>query len=104
MRVWRIIGLLAGSCLLFYGVSTAAIYWAMRQPPERFGAIMRHVPGVSMAILPFQPLWMKARAGVLEPGDRAPDFILSTVDRSQRVRVSDEYRTRPVVLIFGSYT
>ncbi len=104
MRLWRVIGILAGSCLLVYGALTAALYWIMRQPLDRFGAFMRHVPGVAMGILPFEPIWMVVRAGVLRPGDIAPDFDLPTVDRSHRVRISEAYRSQPVVLIFGSYT
>jgi hypothetical protein len=76
----------------------------MRQPLDRFGAIMRHVPNVAMAILPFEPMWMSARAGSLRPGDAAPDFDLPTVDHTRRVQMSNVYRNKPVVLIFGSYT
>jgi hypothetical protein len=104
MHFWRVTGIVAGACLLLYGGLTAALFWVMRQPLDRFGAIMRHVPGVAMAVLPFEPIWMKVRAGVLRPGDMAPDFDLSTVDHSRHIRISEEYRTKPVVLIFGSYT
>lgn len=104
MRIWRVTGILVGTCLLAYGVLTAALYWTMRQPLDRFGAIMRHVPGVAMAVLPFEPIWMRVRAGALRPGDIAPDFDLPVIDRSRRVRLSEEYGSRPVVLIFGSYT
>lgn len=104
MSVWRIAAVVAGSCIALYGASTAAVYWTISQPLDRFGAIMRHVPGLAMAILPFQPIWMRVRAGTLRPGDQAPDFDLSTVDRVRRVRLSEEYRGKPVVLIFGSYT
>ena len=76
----------------------------MRQPLDRFGAIMRHVPNLAMAILPFEPMWMSARAGNLRPGDAAPDFVLPTVDHTRRVRISEECHSKPVVLIFGSYT
>ena len=104
MRLLRIVGVAAIICVLLYGVSTAALYWAMRQPPERFGAIMRHAPALAMVILPSQPLWLHARAGLLEPGGAAPDFTLPVLDRSRIVHISDEYRSKPVVLIFGSYT
>jgi len=97
-------GIVGGGCLLLYGTSTAALYWLMRQPLDRFGAIMRHVPNVAMAILPFEPMWMSARTGSLQPGDAAPDFDLPTVDRARRVKMSDECRGKPLVLIFGSYT
>jgi len=87
-----------------YGVTCAGIYAAMRQPPERFGAIMSHVPDGAFLVLPFRQLWMSARAGSLKVGDPAPDFDLPTVDHSRAVRLSSEYRSKPVVLIFGSYT
>jgi len=95
---------LLAACGLLYAGLTAALYWTMHQPPDRFGAVMRHVPDAAMMVLPFRPLWMSARAGRLAPGDRAPDFDLPLVDHSRRVRISQEYRERPVVLIFGSYS
>jgi hypothetical protein len=104
MSVWRVTAIVASSCLLAYGALTASLYWLMRQPLDRFGAVMRHVPGVAMAALPFKPIWMRVRAGVIQLGDVAPDFDLPTVDRSRHVRISEAYRTQPVVLIFGSYT
>jgi hypothetical protein len=104
MTLLRVACNLGGACLLLYAALTGGLYWLMRQPLDRFGAIMRHVPNVAMAILPFEPMWMSARAGSLRPGDVAPDFDLPTVDHTRRVRVSDEYRNKPLVLIFGSYT
>ena len=92
---------------VLYGSSTAALYAAMRQPPERFGAIMSHVPPVAMLLLPFKPLWMQARAGHLRVGDRAPDFSLRQVHpgtTDERVTLSQQYASKPVVLVFGSYT
>jgi hypothetical protein len=87
-----------------YVVLSAALYGAMLQPPERFGAIMSHVPGIAFAILPFERLWMPARAGSLKVGDPAPDFELPTLDHNRTVKLSSEYRSKPVALIFGSYT
>jgi hypothetical protein len=58
----------------------------------------------AMLILPFRPLWMSARQGDLRLGDTAPDFSLRTSDGSRIVKLSDDFRERPVVLIFGSYT
>jgi len=92
------------ACVLVWGVATAALYAAMRQTPERFGAIMAHVPGIAMAILPFEPLWMSARSGHLQVGDRAPDFTLPILHGDRSVTLSAEYRQKPVVLVFGSYT
>jgi len=76
----------------------------MCQPPERFGAIMSHVPDFAFMILPFRPFWMSARAGSLRVGDAAPDFELPTIDHQHSVKLSSEYQSKPVVLIFGSYT
>jgi hypothetical protein len=76
----------------------------MRQTPDRFGAIMSHVPAFAMIVLPFRPLWMSARAGNLVVGDPAPDFALPVLHSDRVVRLSEKVRQRPVVLIFGSYT
>jgi hypothetical protein len=89
---------------VIYVSSTAALYAAMRQPPERFGAIMSHAPLVAMLLLPFKPLWMQARAGHLQVGDRAPDFSLRPLHGEERVTLSQQYASKPVVLVFGSYT
>jgi hypothetical protein len=101
----KIVGISLLSLVALYGAFCAALYAAMLQPPERFGAIMMHVPnGIAFAILPFETLWMPARAGSLKVGDPAPDFELPTVDHSRTVKLSSEYRSKPVALIFGSYT
>jgi hypothetical protein len=102
MRNW--IGVAVSGLFVLYGIATAGLYTAMRQPPDRFGAIMSHVPGIAFLVLPFEPLWTSARAGTLKVGDPAPDFELATVDHSRAVKLSTEYREKPVVLIFGSYT
>jgi hypothetical protein len=99
----RLLSILAMLTLL-YGVATAGLYYAMVQPPERFGAIMARVPMPAMIVLPFEPLWMRARGGTLHEGDAAPDFTLPMLDRSRNVSLAAEVRERPVALIFGSYT
>jgi len=104
MKIARFAGITAATLAGVYVIATAGLYIAMCQPPERFGAIMSHVPMPAMMVLPFQPLWMSARAGRLDVGDAAPDFVLPALDESRRVKLSEEYRERPVVLIFGSYT
>ena len=102
MRKLLLVGL--GLVPVLYGVACAGIYTAMCQPPERFGAIMSHVPDFAFLILPFRPFWMSARAGKLRVGNAAPDFELPTVDHQRTVQLSSEYASKPVVLIFGSYT
>jgi hypothetical protein len=104
MKPLKIAGTIAVALALLYGIAAAALYGAMRQAPERFGAIMSRVPGVAMAILPFEPLWMRARSGNLRVGDQAPDFTLPRLDKTSAVQLSAEWRQHPVVLVFGSYT
>lgn len=67
---------------------------------------MAHVPGeLPFMIFPFEPLWMRARAGALHVGDPAPDFSLAKLDKSAQVQLSSlTAKGRPVILIFGSYT
>jgi hypothetical protein len=100
----KVIGLVLAGLALVYAIACVGLYAAMRQPPEQFGAVMTRVPDAAFLILPFRPLWLSARAGHLQVGDAAPDFDLPTLDRSRSIRLSLEYRQRPVVLIFGSYT
>ncbi len=98
--------LIAGAavCAVLWVAAAAGLYAAMRQPPEVFGAIMARVPTAAMAVLPFKPLWMSARDGRLRLGDAAPDFSLRPLHGEGNVTLSREYPSRPVVLIFGSYT
>ena len=65
MRRLIIVGKTLAGVGLLYLLLVAGFYIAMRQPPERFGAIMSKFPMPAMMILPFKPLWMSARAGRL---------------------------------------
>jgi AhpC/TSA family len=106
--MWRRVGrtlLLVVAILMVAELAlSAGLYWAMCQPPGRFGHVMAHVPAVMMPILPFEPLWMRARAGQLRAGDMAPDFTLPTLDHTATVQLSSFRGSQPVVLVFGSYT
>jgi len=101
MRVWLKIVL---AVLVVYGVLCAAAYDVMRQTPERFGQIMEHVPDIAFIVLPFKPLWFRARAGALRVGDAAPNFSLLTQDNKGTVDLASFRGSRPVVLVFGSYS
>jgi hypothetical protein len=90
--------------LVVYAAMVAGLAYAMRQPPDTFGAIMAKMPMPAFIVLPFEPLWMRARAGHLQVGDAAPDFTLKTPDGSATVQLSSFRNQKPVVLIFGSYT
>jgi hypothetical protein len=87
-----------------YAVLVGTLAIAMRQPPDSFGAFMAKLPPVAFMVLPFQPLWMGARAGKLHVGQDAPVFALKTADGGSEVRLDSFRGKRPVVLIFGSYT
>ena len=89
--------------IIVYAAVVAGLAMVMRQPPDKFGAVMAKVPPMAFAVLPFETLWMSARAGHLQVGDAAPDFAIRTLDGSSQVRLSS-LRGKPVVLVFGSYT
>jgi hypothetical protein len=84
----------------------AALFQIMQQPPETFGRFMAKLPGpVPFLLFPFETLWMQARAGHLKVGDQAPDFLLTRLDKTATVQLSNlTAQGKPVVLIFGSYT
>jgi hypothetical protein len=87
-------------------IGCAAIYHAMRQPPDQFGHVMARIPGpVAFMVFPFESMWMKARRGTLDIGDAAPDFTLTRLDKTGQVQLSSfTAQKKPVVLVFGSYT
>jgi hypothetical protein len=93
--------------VLVYLSLCAGLYWAMWQPPDVFGRFMMRLtrlPSAVGMVLPFETLWMRARAGRLYPGVLAPDFTLPTLDHKRTVQLSSLRGSRPVVLVFGSYT
>ena len=87
-----------------YVLFLGGMFVVMRQPPERFGRIMAHVPMPAMMFIPFETMWNVARGGALEVGAEAPDFTLPLSDHSREVRLSSFRGRQPVVLVFGSYT
>ena len=86
--------------------AAAVMYRVMRQPPENFARVMSKLPQpMAFFVLPFETLWLRARAGGLAVGDRAPDFTLTTLDKAATIQLSSlTAQGKPVVLIFGSYT
>ena len=95
-----------GVIALLWVFACGALFAIMRQSPETFARVMARVPGpVAFLVLPFETLWMRARAGKLQVGDPAPDFSLTKLDKSAKVQLSAlTSQGQPVVLIFGSYT
>jgi len=90
--------------LFLYIAGLAVIFIAMNQQPGVFSSFMARMPMVTFMVVPFEPLWLRARAGKLNVGDAAPDFDLETFDKKSRVRLSSFKGDKPVVLVFGSYT
>jgi hypothetical protein len=78
---------------------------AMLQPPVRFGQFMKRMPpALVWGLLPAQRMWLRARGGNLSVGQEAPDFTLPRQDHRGNVTLSSHRGSRPVVLVFGSYT
>ena len=90
--------------IIAYGLFLTAMFIVMRQPPDRFGQIMKRMPMPILMIVPFEPMWNAARGGQVEVGDPAPDFNLRTADKQSRVSLASFRGQKPVVLVFGSYT
>jgi AhpC/TSA family len=99
----RTLSILAVVLLCLWGGLLVYVGWAMRQPPEKFGRVMSHMPGPAFLLFPFETMWTKARAGTVDPGETAPDFRLPTLDHQSEIQLSS-LRGKPVVLVFGSYT
>jgi hypothetical protein len=87
-------------------LACTSLFVIMRQSPDTFARVMARVPGpVAFLVFPFETLWTRARAGKLQVGDPAPDFLLMKLDKSAQIQLSAlTARRQPVVLIFGSYT
>jgi hypothetical protein len=87
-------------------LASISIYRVMKRPPEAFARVMAKIPQpAAFIVLPFETLWLRARAGILSVGDHAPDFTLKTLDKSSTVQLSSlAAQGKPVVLVFGSYT
>jgi hypothetical protein len=104
MRIYKLLWRAGAALVLAYVLFVSFVWWAMRQSPETFGRVMARLPGVAYVVVPFETMWMHARTGILHPGDPAPDFSLTKLDKSSTVQLSSLTAQQPVVLVFGSYT
>ena len=100
-RRWFALG---GVLLAAWLCFVAYIGWAMRQPPDVFGSVMKRMPMPAYFLFPFETMWNSARKGSLQINSPAPDFNLETYDKSGSVQLSSFRGKQPVVLVFGSYT
>ena len=104
-RRWRrIFAVSAVAVAAIYGLAFAGYDYAMHQSPETFGNVMKHTGPAPFLLFPFETMWKSARAGKIAAGDVAPDFTLPRLDHSGTVTLSEFRGSKPVVLIFGSYT
>jgi hypothetical protein len=74
-----------------------------------FGAVLLLLVAAGIAVVgPRNVIGMirydKREEGKLKVGDRAPDVALAGLDGVSRVRISQRVGSRPLVLVFGSYT
>ena len=105
--VLRLIVKLAWLALTLWLLLSIGLFAIMWLPVASFTRIVGSIPRplmIVMPLLPFETLWNVARAGALREGDPAPDFALPRQDKSGRVKLSENFGERPVVLVFGSYT
>ena len=80
------------------------LFVLMRQSNVVAGKALALLPGPAFMLLPLETMWCEARKGTLAVGQEAPDFDLPRRDGGSRVRLSSLRQTKPVVLVFGSYT
>jgi hypothetical protein len=100
----RLLKATLASLLVIWLGFLGAVYLLMRQPPERFASAIARLPGPALMLFPFETLWSRARAGELHVGDEAPDFRLSTLDKTSQISLASFRGSKAVVLVFGSYT
>lgn len=85
-RLLKVVGVLAGLALL--GVLGMAGYMMYRMGPRDFFGMLRYD---------------QREEGRLAVGHAAPDVAVRALDGTE-VNLRDRFGSRPVVLIFGSYT
>jgi hypothetical protein len=94
----------AGVLAVLWVCFVVYIDWAMHQPPDVFGHVMMHMPMPAYFLFPFETMWTQARFGHVNPGDQAPDYTVKTLETKTPVQLGSLWESKPVVLVFGSYT
>jgi hypothetical protein len=95
---------IAALCFAVWLCLVGYVNWAMHQPPEVFGHVMAKMPMPAYFVIPFETLWMRARAGHLNVGDTAPGLMVKKLEDHSPTDLASLWAERPVVLVFGSYT
>ena len=85
MRVWKkvLLGLMAAAALL-------AIVFVWKMGPRNVYGLARY--------------GTQRSEGDLRVGQRAPDVSLVSLDGRSRIRLASSIGSKPLVLVFGSYT
>ena len=79
--------------------------WAMHQPPEVFGRVMMHMPMPAYFLFPFETMWTQARFGHVNPGGLRSRLHRANARKPELPsNLASLWSTKPVVLVFGSYT
>lgn len=100
----RTLGALVLVFICGYAALLFSVNRAMHRSPEDFGRFMTKMPTAIFLIAPFETMWTHARAGRVNVGDSAPEFTLTTLDKSAHISLASFRNDKPVVLVFGSYT
>src|SRR5438445_10480396 len=80
-RARKLTGRILAVLLVVWLSVVGFIFWAMNQTPEKFGAVMKHMPWPVVLVLPFATLWNQARGDPLQVDKHAPDLTLTTLHR-----------------------
>ncbi len=94
-----------GRVLVVVAIASLALIVAC-QPADPAAAFIAHQdslpPGERVAD------WEETKRRMLRTapsiGESAPDFVLATPDGARSIRMADLCRSRPLVLVFGSFT
>jgi hypothetical protein len=103
-RLKKYMAIAGAAGIVAYACALGFFDMAMHRSPEYFSTVMKHVGPVPFLIFPFETMWKQARRGRLQPGELAPDFKLERLGGSGTVQLSSFRNSRPVALVFGSYT
>ena len=67
------------------------------------GSVWAYFTAVKYAWIPYNEYDIRSE-GSLRVGDAAPDLALADADGSGTVQLSELFESKPLVLVFGSYT
>jgi len=90
MRSKKLLVIVLGVLLVLAGGTFATLSFMMGGPRGAYGFLRYALP--------------QMRKGDLRVGDQAPDFEAVALDGATNVRLRERIGSKPLVLVFGSYT